>query len=475
MAGNTSDKTVNDQRLRGLGDGEILTESILGRGNGSILFKKVGAVVTAYYRWTIDKKPGQLKIGAYALTKRSPGLNLQEIRDRAGDHVKVLKAYGNPKVYYASQARLAEYQREAEKEAAEADARRGTFKDLLDYYVADLRDRGKVKASNVASDFRNHILEPFPDLACKPAKDITEHDIARIMTNILASKPRRRGKNNTTPAPVTSMKSTADTVHTYLCAAFKKAQSTVIDLESSITDRKDFEVKTNPAKGVKALVNVYMGTTESLEQKELSELLKYLHTLPERQRAMALAPIYLGGQRLKMLAPTLWSDIDEDGIMMLDIKGNAPPRPHYVPLTPRIRTIMSPLFDLRLSPKGPFAVTENLAGQGYLIKVYAKAGTALSKEKKTRYFSWKNIRVSAETLMAGLGVKAEIRAHILSHGREQNGIQSKHYDRNTYYREKTEALTIWSDYLDGLLEGKIRSDIKIYTLADLRKVDSRAN
>lgn len=110
MAGNTSDKTVNDQRLRGLGDGEILTESILGRGNGSILFKKVGAVVTAYYRWTIDKKPGQLKIGAYALTKRSPGLNLQEIRDRAGDHVKVLKAYGNPKVYYASQARLAEYQ-----------------------------------------------------------------------------------------------------------------------------------------------------------------------------------------------------------------------------------------------------------------------------------------------------------------------------------------------------------------------------
>lgn len=471
MAGNTSDKRVNDQRLRGLSDGGSLTESIPGRGNGSIFFKKVGAIVTAYYRWNLNKKPGQLRIGAYALTKDSPELKLQAIRDLANDHVKVLKAHGNPKDYYASQARLAEYQREAEKEAAEADARRGTFKDLLDHYVVDLRDRGKVKANNVASDFRNHVLGPFPDLAIKPAKDITAHDIARIIHNVMASKPRRRGKNNTTPAPVTSMRSTADTVHTYLCAAFEKAQSTVIDLESSITEHKDFEVKTNPAKAVKALSNVYMGTTESLEQKELAELLKYLHTLPERKRAMALAPIYLGGQRLRMLAPTRWSDVDEDGIMMLDIKGNAQPRPHYVPLTSRIRTVMNPLFDIRLSPKGPFAVTENLAGEGYLIKIYTEAGTVLSQAKKTRNFSWKNIRVSAETLMAGLGVKGEIRAHILSHGREKNGIQSKHYDRNTYYREKTEALEMWNEYLDGLMEGKIRDDIKIYKLSELRKLD----
>lgn len=50
MAGNSQDKRVNDQRLRGLSDGGTLTESMLGRGTGSILFKKVGAVTTAYYR-----------------------------------------------------------------------------------------------------------------------------------------------------------------------------------------------------------------------------------------------------------------------------------------------------------------------------------------------------------------------------------------------------------------------------------------
>ncbi len=467
MAGNTSDKKVNDQRLRGLGDGDSLTESIAGRGNGSIFFKRVGAVVTAYYRWSIDKKPGQLKIGAYALTKGTPGMSLQEIRNRAGDHVKTLQIHGNPKEYYSSQARLAEYQREAEKEAAEADARRGTFKDLLDHYVIDLQDRGKVKAREIANNFRMHVLEPFPDLAAKPAKEINAFDIHKIIKRVMDSTPRPRGKNNTTPAPKSSMRSTADTVHKYLSAAFEKAQSTVISLESSVTERKDFEVTSNPAKAVKRLENVYMGDTESLEQAEFSQLLQHLNALPERKRAIALAPIYLGGQRLKMLAPTRWSEIDDDGIVMRDIKGKGIPRQHYIPLTPRIRTVMKPLFDIRLSEDGPIAVTDKLAGEGYLIKIYSEAGTELSKANKTRNFSWKNIRVSTETLMAGLGVSEEVRAHVLSHGRRK-GVQAKHYDRNAYHREKTEALTMWGEYLDGLMMGVIREDIKIYKLSDLR-------
>jgi hypothetical protein len=466
MAGNTTDKRVNDQRLRGMPEGGTLTESLTGRGTGSILFKKVGPVITAYYRWNLNKRPGQLSISPYKATPSSTGLSLAEIREKARELVGILLAHGNPKDYLAQQEAAVESQRQVEAKAKEAESKLGTFQDLLDYYTADLKARGRVKAREITRMFEMHVIEPFPELAAKPARDVVVTDISRILLRVLNSKPRNRGKNNTTKAPATSMRSTTDTLHTYLSAAFENAKTSMISLESNIEDPKDFGVTFNAAAAVKTLTNVYMGDTESLQQAELRELLIYLHDLPTRQRAIALAPIYLGGQRLKMLAPLQWQDMHEDGILLVDKKGNAPPRNHFLPLTPRIRNIMEPLLEFRLSDKGPFATSKNLAGSDYITKLYSTAGKKLSESGKTRYFSWKNVRVTTETLMAGLGISEETRAHLLSHGR--TGIQAKHYDRNAYLREKTQALETWSAYLDDLMKGQIRTDIKVLTLAQLR-------
>jgi hypothetical protein len=447
-------------------EGGTLTESLAGRGTGSILFKKVGPVVTAYYRWNLNKKPGQLSIGPYKSTPSSLGMPLAEIREKARELVSILLTQGNPKDYLAQQQAAIELQRQAEAKAQEAQFKLGTFKDLLDHYAADLKDRGKVKAGEIARMFEMHVIEPFPELAAKPARDVAVTDISMILLRVLNSKPRARGKNNTTRAPKTPMRSTTDTLHTYLSAAFENAKTSMVSLESSIEDPKDFEVTFNPASAVKALTNVYVGDTESLQQTELRELLIYLHDLPIRQRAIALAPIYLGGQRLGMLAPLEWQDMHEDGVVLLDKKGNATPRKHFLPLTPRIRKIVEPLLELRLSDIGPFAISKNLVGSEYMSKLYSAAGKKLHESGKTRYFSWKNVRVTAETLLAGLGINEETRAHLLSHGR--SGIQAKHYDRNAYIREKTEALETWNTYLDDLLQGKTRTDIKVLTLAQLR-------
>lgn len=467
MAGNTQDKRVNDQRLRGLQDGATLTESMSGRGTGSILFKKVGSITTAYYRWNLDRKPGQLSIGAYKSTPASTGLTLAEIREKARELVDILLTHGSPKDYFARQVAEARSLAEAEAKAANDSAKLGTFQDLLKHYAEDLLARGKVKAKQVARMFEMHVIEPFPELVRKPARDITADDIFDILNRLQFAKPGKRGKGNTTPAPVTSMRSTTDTLHTYLSAAFKRAKKTVRSLERPDVDVKNFALTHNPAESVGALENVYSGDTESLQQHELRELLLYLDTLPERKRAIALAPIYLGGQRLKMLLDLRWEHVDEKGMVTFDMKGKrSEAYPHFLPLTPRIAQIMSPLLDQRLSELGPFALSDKLVNTSYASKFYSEAGAHLFDAGKSRRFSWKEIRATAESVLAGLGIAKETRAHLLSHGRTD--VQDKHYDRNLYLREKESALEAWCQFLDNVKKGVFRDDIRIANLSELR-------
>ena len=167
-----------------------------------------------------------------------------------------------------------------------------------------------------------------------------------------------------------------------------------------------------------------------------------------------------------MLASVEWKHTYKDGILMIDNKGKGKPRKHYLPLTTRIKEILDPLLQIRLSEFGPFSLTEKPISADYMSKYYSDAGKELSDAGLARYFSWKNVRVSAETMLAGLGVTEEIRSHLLSHGR--TGVQAKHYDRNAYLNEKTAALEMWGAYLDELKAGKVRKDLIILNLADIR-------
>jgi integrase len=471
MAGNTQDKRVNDQRLRGLVDGKTLTESMAGRGTGSIFFKRSGTVITAYFRWNLNKQPGSIKIGSYKSTAASSGLSLPQIREKARTYSDILVTHGDPKNHLDKLANEAQSRHEAEAKAAAANANLGSFKDLLLQYAADLAARGRVKAKEVSRNFEMHVIEPFPALAAKPARDITEEDINNILDGVRSSKPRNRGIGGKAKAPQTSMASTENTIHTYLKAALQFGTNSRFsrNRKSQPSERKNFGLTVNVAAAVEKMDDVYEGTTESLEQHELMELLRYLDGLPARHRSIALAPIYLGGQRLKMILALKWEHMSEDGILIFDRKGKrgSSPHPHFLPLTPRIIKIMEPLLSDRLSEIGPFALSENLMRSDSAGKIYGTAGSELHSQGRTREFSWQNVRVACESVLAGIGINEETRAHILSHGRK-SGIQSKHYDRNLYYKEKLEALTAWGAYLDDLRNGKVREDIRLANLSEMR-------
>ena len=138
--------------------------------------------------------------------------------------------------------------------------------------------------------FEMHVVEPFPELVCKPAKDITDEDINDILENVRASKPRNRGKGGTTKAAVTSMASTENTLHTYLRAAFETGKTSRFSRNRKIQPAtpKKFGLTINPAASVGKMIDVYEGTTETLEQHEIVELLRHLDNLPERHRAIVL-------------------------------------------------------------------------------------------------------------------------------------------------------------------------------------------
>ena len=62
-------------------------------------------------------------------------------------------------------------------------------------------------------------------------------------------------------------------------------------------------------------------------------------------------------------------------------------------------------------------------------------------------FSYADIRRTAETLMAGLGVSDEHRAQVQSHG--LSGVQLRHYNKYDYMKEKREALLKWEELVLG--------------------------
>jgi len=71
-----------------------------------------------------------------------------------------------------------------------------------------------------------------------------------------------------------------------------------------------------------------------------------------------------------------------------------------------------------------------------------EAAMLAARELERGPFSMRDLRRTAETHMAALGISSDVRAQIQSHG--LGGIQARHYDRHDYMPEKRTALGLWA-------------------------------
>lgn len=449
--GKNTAKMVTDARLKALKIGHTATDSVPGRGSGAILFhRQHSGVVTVTYRYMHEGRRRKHQMGIYKSGGRDAGASLQQLRVKAQKLAQIAREHGDVTIYMAGlAAEKARRQREREHQA-EIAARRGTLWEMLEAYVDRLDLDGKASSGKVRSLFRVNVLEQRPELAAKYADEITPEDIKSILDGVLSRRAKGRGIGNKAKAPETSMRSTCDELRRYLRRAFTVAAAMHLTPgKSTRSEQKNFLININPAALIPALSDAGGGATESLTPQELSALLSHIDSLPERHRAICKALIYFGGQRLKQILAVTWDGAGEDTLSLVDAKGQKRwVWEHLVPITPRVKEILAPLWDKPIGP-GPFSLTPGkLIHKSTASKAFTDVGRTLSASGKTRKFTWLNIRATVETLLAAHGVNEEVRAWLLSHGRK--GVQKKHYDRFAYLPEKREALELWGSYLDEL-------------------------
>jgi integrase len=146
------------------------------------------------------------------------------------------------------------------------------------------------------------------------------------------------------------------------------------------------------------------------------------------------------------MARAEWTDFDiNQGVLRLrDPKGRGAERAHLLPLSDWAAQLLAEIEPehghIFATGHGGAITVEHLSGIVRTIAQDAKADYRLG-----------DLRRTAETRLASLGIDREIRAQLLSHGR-QSGVQGKHYDQWEYLPQKREALAKWEAHLKEVLE-----------------------
>lgn len=440
------------------------SEPVGSRGRGTLLLeRKASGAIMAYYRERTLTTDQRLPLGVLAKKPR-PDTNeysLSSLRDKAMTLANAVEIAGGIAGHLAENERqkvkIAESAASAQR-AAEAEAKRGSFGDLMDSYSDGMVSAGRVSAKEISRMFKLHVKDYHPKLVSQAAAEIQPEDVQLILAGVLGRTPKGRGIGHKAPgSSFNGMRTTCDKLRRYLRAAFSYAAKAHLAPERLAQDGKVFAIRSNPVRDIPVTLGTGQGHTESLTPAELGELLKYLDTLPVRHAAIAKALIYFGGQRLTQFCAVTWEDVTDTTICLMDGKGRkAQAWEHLLPITARIKEVIQPLLDDRIGP-GPFSLTPGmLANPNTLSNIYIDAGRSLLVAGKAQSFTWKNVRVTAETLLAHQGVSAEVRAWLLSHGR--SGVQAKHYDRYSYLPEKQAALEKWGRYLDKLASDEEHTD-----------------
>jgi len=413
-----------------------------------------------YYRWRADGRQARLLIGAYAQEGESnpspePGgaLSLKGARQRArlladlvhsgeGD----LRAYFDRRRQADEDARAtAQRAREAAESAALAAAlaaERGSLQRLIEAYVGGLEAAAKSSARDARSLLVRHVVEAFPALAARKAADIAPAELRPVFARLIDA-----GKGRT-----------AAKVRSYLGAAYQQAGVAEHDATAPAA-MLGFGITSNPVAMTPSLAKFNRVGERALGEAELGtylcELLGDTGIRASTKGALLLS-LVLGGQRPEQLLRLTAADVDlDDGIIQLhDAKGRRQqPRLHVLPVTPLADEVIRELRarhpgeyylfiaqrNVRMRPESLSRVATEIAGR------MVEAGTA------TAPFRLGDLRRTAETHMARLGINREIRAQLQSHG--MGNVIDRHYLRHQFLDEKRNALLAWERELERLALG----------------------
>ena len=362
-------------------------------------------------RMTIRRTIGDVRIWIIE-DARNEARRLQTLIDQGIDPRELERDQHEAKVAAKAAKVAAEHETERRK--------RFTLKALCEAYVKHLKEQGKNKsARDTLSAFNCHVFQT--EHAESPAREITPHQIAGIVRSVFESGKER----------------TAGILRNYLVAAYNTARRAPFD-PTILSSLIDFEITTNPADPVPAI-----GVNRGERTLTPDELKQYIETLGDTPVDKLLKlHIYAGGQRMVQLSRAKVNDYatDTGTLRLWDSKGKRrSAREHLIPLATGGKTIIKALAAGKTQDARLF-VSERAAGDR-IAEIRTQMGAP--------YFDTRDLRRTCETILAGMGITKETRAHLLSHG--LGGVQDAVYDKHAYTKEKRAALEAWEAKLTEIV------------------------
>ena len=174
-------------------------EPIGTRGKGTLtLERKTAGFINGYYRERTNAADKRILLGTLVKKPRSGTneMDLDTMRLAALRVATASIAAGGLEPYLSEQVELKATAKLEQLQRNDIEARRGSFGELLDSYVANLESTGKVSHKAVANQFKSHIKDYHPDLVQRPAARIEPEDIQLILSGVLRRKPKGRGIGN---------------------------------------------------------------------------------------------------------------------------------------------------------------------------------------------------------------------------------------------------------------------------------------
>lgn len=406
-----------------------ISEPLDGVAGGSLLFKRGASGITAYLRLQADGEDKTTAIGPMQKGR------LAAVRQEARDLVAEIEAAGGTITQWRAAVAMREMQARQQ----------GTVAELIEDYLQDLEAKGRRTVKEVRRILTREVIEAAPHVAQLKASEVTPAHIKHLLEQMLRAPARGRGKGQKANGAASNGKRTAvERTRAYIRAAFQFGLSAEYAVAGTASGRS-YGLVSNPAAVVPVIAGSHNADTESLSPEQMGELLRIIDGYGAHRRAIALLPIYLGGQRLAQIADATWSDLKDGRLHLLDSKGTKTEAwDHVLPVEGLAQEVIGDLLPL----------SERLLAVTTGGRMHPKTWTSLYSVELAdgEVVTYRRVRATCETLLAAIGVAQETRAWLLSHGR--SGVQAKHYDRNAYMPEKAAALAKWHVYLDRLRAGQ---------------------
>ena len=420
------------------------------RGAGRLVAKLAAPGVTFYFQYYQGSRRRFMPIGGYD-AKAERGVTLLQARDQA--HAwSVLLRQGVTDLHGFQEDLEKERRRQRDEAAALEqtkiqEAKHASLGQLLDAYVGHLQRLEKQSATDVRILFDVHVIRAEPELVARKASELDVDEFVGLLSKLVQA-----GKGRT-----------AEKLRSYLRAAYGLALQSKTNPDAPQALR-NFGVRVNPIASISALSKYNRPRERVLSAEELSRFLKRLLALPDSiKRDALLLVLYLGGQRPAQLLRARLVDLDLSArtLTLYDPKGaRTQPRTHVLPLTQSAQGILERIAkrasSFQADEKGRSQPLFSSNGKQLLrietvsAQVTEIARAMLEAGELRERFELRDLRRSAETMLASLGVSKDTRAQLQSHG--LGGVQSRHYDRYSYLSEKQSALEIWERHLNDLLE-----------------------